>query len=793
MTNPIDKDTITPDTILPETERISLAGHPGWVDAHHTAVHESIAAALDVLQRAYATGTNPAAGAALANYDARIRQMEQEIVVLQGTPVPGPPGQPGAPGQRGPTGPGITVTTALFAPPNPSTGDIWIDDRSQRPYMWSGGAWNPMSGNAGPQGRPGTDGKGVKTVNIQMLPSNALPIAIYDPVSERLDLRIPIGKQGPPAQYQGTVATMANLPAPTPGTIGHIWGVTANQGWYWCDGNSWRLISHWLQGPQGIQGPPGPRSTLDQPVAATGLPGSQVQVTLRQTGANSYRYDFTIPAGEKGDKGDAGETFNPQGVVADVLQLPANPPKLTVLATNTPTTWLWVYDPASPAASAGPASVGPPMVAPAGWVSLGEITGPPGPRGPVGPPAHPVVFESFPTEADMQAYVTAGAANVPADHAGFFMVQDTAEVWGYVRGRPAELVQLGSLLSPQSLPTGGAQNQVLVKNSATDFDFGWQDPGTLPAGNADGDIAIWDDTNQVWYVDQPPKGIPDGQQAKDEIRWDAANSRWEVVRNEPLPEGVEVNDSMLWDGNRWMLTKTPSPWFGSGTPAMNRAPVESDLWLVTAGAVSALPPQHPLPVTATGITVGAPGVFTPPNARVPFALANLQALGDLGQTAAWATTDFVVLGDGMSVTWDGAAFVQWTNPTPPPVLPTTSRDLGRTAGLNVDPTILLTPVADDLPAAMRVSTTGANNWRFQFAPVLNPGRVAAVNFEWHTVAGTVTASGSLNWAAIAADPTNPARYVSSSALVTGFGSGGRVVLKFTYTDGSQAEVFIEAQ
>ena len=74
----------------------------------------------------------------------------------------------------------------------------------------------------------------------------------------------------------------------------------------------------------------------------------------------------------------------------------------------------------------------------------------------------------------------------------------------------------------------------------------------------------------------------------------------------------------------------------------------------------------PPPVTATGVTPGAPGTWTPADAEVPADLAALNALGALGQTTAWADGTFMTLGDGSSAYWDGTA---WVAGTAPPTLP----------------------------------------------------------------------------------------------------------------------------
>lgn len=61
-------------------------------------------------------------------------------------------------------------------------------------------------------------------------------------------------------------------------------------------------------------------------------------------------------------------------------------------------------------------------------------------------------------------------------------------------------------------------------------------------------------------------------------------------------------------------------------------------------------------VVATGATPGIPGVLTPATAVVPYDLAGLQATGALGETTAWTTGQYIVLGDGSHAYWNGSAW-----------------------------------------------------------------------------------------------------------------------------------------
>jgi hypothetical protein len=80
-------------------------------------------------------------------------------------------------------------------------------------------------------------------------------------------------------------------------------------------------------------------------------------------------------------------------------------------------------------------------------------------------------------------------------------------------------------------------------------------------------------------------------------------------------------------------------------------PLFSGSWPDVAGNI--LPYSAP-----TGVTDGTPGAFTPSTATVPYDLGDLQALGALGESTAWTTGQYVVLGDGSTAHWDGAA---WAN------------------------------------------------------------------------------------------------------------------------------------
>lgn len=73
---------------------------------------------------------------------------------------------------------------------------------------------------------------------------------------------------------------------------------------------------------------------------------------------------------------------------------------------------------------------------------------------------------------------------------------------------------------------------------------------------------------------------------------------------------------------------------------------EAPFWQVTL-------PAPTTTITPTGVTPGTPGSFTPAGATVPSTIAELRALGALGQTTAWTTGQYVVYGSSSHAHWDG--------------------------------------------------------------------------------------------------------------------------------------------
>jgi hypothetical protein len=67
-------------------------------------------------------------------------------------------------------------------------------------------------------------------------------------------------------------------------------------------------------------------------------------------------------------------------------------------------------------------------------------------------------------------------------------------------------------------------------------------------------------------------------------------------------------------------------------------------------------------IPIVSIIAGDPATFTPSNATRPADLAELQSFGALGQTAAWEGGQYVLLRDGSTAHWDGAAWVEGAAP-----------------------------------------------------------------------------------------------------------------------------------
>jgi hypothetical protein len=187
-----------------------------------------------------------------------------------------------------------------------------------------------------------------------------------------------------------------------------------------------------------------------------------------------------------------------------------------------------------------------------------------------------VVFNSFADRGALNAHVAAGAPDVPDGFAGFFMVRDSATVFGYVKDRNPALIELGSLQTPSHIPPGGVAHQVLTKSSDADFDFQWGNPGTLPVGTAQGDIPVWDATNNLWATTAPYK-LPDGTTVDVRLLWDGA--KWAPSPRD-VPKGQQIGETPVWDGTNWVPTTVRGVVVHRGTAAPLTADCrQNDFWL----------------------------------------------------------------------------------------------------------------------------------------------------------------------------------------------------------------------
>ena len=174
--------------------------------------------------------------------------------------------------------------------------------------------------------------------------------------------------------------------------------------------------------------------------------------------------------GEKGPKGDAGETFKVEGVVLNEAALPATPPRLTVYMTKD-TGSLYIYDPLS--AAAAPAT---------GYVALGKISGPTG------------------REAWLSTPV-ASVSQLP------------------VTGSPGQMVYVSG--------PGHLYGWDEVAGAWTD---GGKIGGGIDDGTVQGETLAWDDTNKRWAATL--KILPDGTEDKQTLIWDSTAFVWSPAQPE---------------------------------------------------------------------------------------------------------------------------------------------------------------------------------------------------------------------------------------------------------------------
>jgi hypothetical protein len=301
----------------------------------------------------------------------------------------GPAGPAGPDGPQGPAGTGVTIVGSVNDPSElPATGvpgESWLIDGDL--WVWNGTAWENVGniqgpagvqGPAGPQGNPGPQGDagpqgpagaastvpgpaGAQGPAGPEGPAGAAgPQGIQGPKGDAgpqgatgADGGVgatgsqgpagPKGDQGDPGPKGDTGDTGAQGPAGTgvtilgslgsegelPGTgnVGDSWLINGDL-WVW-NGTAWENVGN-IQGPQGVQGPAGPKGDVGSqgPAGVQGDPGpAGGQGPKGDTGAQGLQG----PAGDPGAQGPAG----PQGTPGSAgAQGPAGPTAVSADAGN---------------------------------------------------------------------------------------------------------------------------------------------------------------------------------------------------------------------------------------------------------------------------------------------------------------------------------------------------------------------------------------------------------------------------------------------------------------------------
>ena len=106
---------------------------------------------------------------------------------------------------------------------------------------------------------------------------------------------------------------------------------------------------------------------------------------------------------------------------------------------------------------------------------------------------------------------------------------------------------------------------------------------------------------------------------------------------------------------RRLHARANSRWYKRGYTTIPHPP-----WGDVGGSIN-----PPAGTVATGVTPGAPGSFTPAGATPVANYTALTARGAMGQTAAWTTGQYVILGDGTFAYWTGTAWAAGIAGQPP--------------------------------------------------------------------------------------------------------------------------------
>lgn len=221
--------------------------------------------------------------------------------------IKGPKGDTGNTG----TAASITVgTTTSLSPANPPT------------VTNSGTASAAVLNFAIPRGVPGDAATITVGATITGAPGTQAAVTnVGDSAAAVLNFTIPQGPKGDPGKdgtgvsIQGTATTWPPSASPSAGDMyilgdpvppGAPAGSQPGDGVVW-DGSGWNNVGS-IQGPQGPKGDDGLSATAT--VGTTNTLAAGANATVTNVGTTSAAvFNFGIPQGAKGDKGDAGENF----------------------------------------------------------------------------------------------------------------------------------------------------------------------------------------------------------------------------------------------------------------------------------------------------------------------------------------------------------------------------------------------------------------------------------------------------------------------------------------------------
>lgn len=305
----------------------------------------------------------------------------------------------------------------------------------------------------------------------------------------------PIGPQGAGLSYQGTVATVGDLP--TPSTTAYAYLVTSTGDLWIYSGTTWNNAGP-IQGPEGPIGPTGDQG----PAGIDGIDGvdgasvqlqkTSTEIQWRLVGGSTWNTLVTLdelkgPVGDDGPPGPSGPGFSYRGTVATVGNLPSSSTQgyaLEVEATGD----LYIFDG---------------LV----WVNSGPFRGPKGDTGdqgltgPVGPgfsfqgsvattgdlPSPSVQGHAYRVNADNNLYIYNGTIFVNAGPIQGPQGEKGDQGDTGPEGPQGEIGESfnfrGSVSTPASLPVPSTPGHAYTVNSTGDLyifnDTGWVNAGPL--------------------------------------------------------------------------------------------------------------------------------------------------------------------------------------------------------------------------------------------------------------------------------------------------------------------------